>query len=115
MNSLLAVSILIPVHHQNQLEQKLQYLKLQTEEKLLSQFTDIQAAPVLNRLRHVVKNLDYKTHKRGIAIFVSTISEKVYYLDNEVQEKIDIEEFLEIKDELVTKKAPHKAHYHYVA
>lgn len=104
--SLLAVSILLPVQTtitRNQLEYRLKLLELKVEEQLLNHYPEKQTAPVITKLKHVIGNLDYRTHKKGIAIFVSTVSEKVYYLEARVEEKIAIDEVFESQDEIFTK------------
>ena len=68
---------------------------------------------MITKLKHIIDNLNYRTHKKGIAIFVSTVSEKVYYLEGEVEEKIAIDEFFEFHDEVFRKKEDRKISYHY--
>jgi len=106
IKSLLAASILLPVQAaitRNQLEYRLKLLESKVEEQLLNHYPEKQTAPVISKLKHIIGNLDYRTHKKGIAIFVSTVSEKVYYLEAEVEEKIAIDEFFEIQGEVFRK------------
>ncbi|HSN60663.1 MAG TPA: hypothetical protein VLR49_07000, partial [Ferruginibacter sp.] len=63
---------------------------------------------VLHKLTAIIESLDYKTHKKSIAIYVSPVFEKVLYLDIAVEEKIIIDESFEIRDLLYSKKQLHK-------
>ena len=113
---LLAVSIVFPVQAlipKNQLENRLKLLELKAEERLATLYSEKQTTPLITKLKHIIGNLDFRTHKKGIAIFVSSVSEKVYYLESEVEEKITIDEFFEFHDEIFRKKEDRKISYHY--
>jgi hypothetical protein len=113
---LLAVSIVFPVQAaipKNQLESRLKLLELKVEERLATLYSEKQTTPLITKLKHIIGNLDFRTHKKGIAIFVSSVSEKVYYLEGEVEEKITIDEFFEFHDEIFRKKEDSKISYHY--
>jgi hypothetical protein len=43
---------------------------------------------VMAKLRSIISKLNYNTHKKSIAIYVSPVFEKVLYLDISVEEKI---------------------------
>ena len=60
--------------------------------------------PVIIKLKNLVRNLNYNTHKKSIAIFVSPVVEKVYYLDVDMEEKIVIDQSFEIRDLVYCKK-----------
>jgi hypothetical protein len=70
----------------------------------MRQFSADQALPVLNKLQHAIQNLNYNTHKKSVAIFVSPGTEKVFYLDLEVEEKIMIDDSFAIRDLVYSKK-----------
>ena len=53
---------------------------------------------MMKKLRTIIKNLNFNTHKKSIAIFLSPVFEKVLYLDISVEEKIIIDESFEIRD-----------------
>jgi hypothetical protein len=59
---------------------------------------------VLHKLRTLVKGLNFNTHKKSIAVFVSPIFEKILYLDIVVEEKIIVDESFEIRDLVYSKK-----------
>ena len=113
---LLAVSIVFPVQAlipKNQLESRLKALELKVEERLATLYSAIRTEPLITKLKHIIRTLDYRTHKKGIAIFVSSVSEKVYYLEGDVEEKIAIDEFFEFHGEIFRKKEDRKISYHY--
>jgi hypothetical protein len=78
------------------------------EDELLQNYTGEKATTVLNKLQQAIKTLSYTTHKISIAIFVSPLIEKVYYLDIAVEEKIIIDDSFEIRDLIYCKKQFHK-------
>lgn len=56
------------------------------------------------RLQSVIKNLNYTTHRKSIAIFISDNFEKVFYLDIPVNESISIDGAFHLKDLIQSKK-----------
>lgn len=102
------VSIIFPFEPKMSLKNELEYkLKLtigRIESELLAAYTEDKAFAVLRRLRSLLKNLDFNTHKKSIAIFASPSIEKLYYLDIPVEEKIIIDDSFEIRDLLYSKK-----------
>jgi hypothetical protein len=71
---------------------------------LYENFSKDVADEVLQKLQNVIDHLDYSTHKKSIALYVSATIEKVYYLDIEVREKIMTDTSLEIRDVVMNKK-----------
>ena len=106
------VSIIMPFEPKMalkiELEHKLKLALGKVDSELMASYTEEKALAVLRRLREVVKNLDYKTHKKSIAIFVSPLLEKVFYLDIPVDEKIIVDDSFEIRDLVYSKKEMHK-------
>lgn len=103
-----AVSIILPFEAKMSLKNELQYkLKLalaEVERKLMRNFSADQALPVLGKLQHAMQNLNYNTHKKSVAIFVSSGMEKVFYLDIQVEERIMIDDAFAIRDLVYSKK-----------
>ena len=103
-----AISIIVPVPPviapKNQLEHKLKLITEKIELKLINSYAAEKAEPVLAKLKNIVSDLDYNTHKRSIAIFVSPVVEKVFYVDALLEEKIAIDEFYEIRDQVFRKE-----------
>ena len=74
------------------------------EDQLRQNYPDEKAIPVLNKLKKLVAELKYDTHKKTIAIYVSPLLEKVFYLDMPFDEKIVIDDSFEIRDLIYSKK-----------
>ena len=88
----------------NVLVQKLQLLVLEAEQKLAKGFSISVAEPVLKRLKATVKNLDYSTHKKSIAIYASAKGEKVFYLDTPLENKVVVDTSFNIRFLVEAKK-----------
>jgi hypothetical protein len=78
------------------------------ESELMENYPAEMSKIVLQKLKNIYKNLDYNTHKKSVAIFVSPVFEKVLYLGVEVEEKVIIDESFEIRDLVYSKKEIHK-------
>ena len=74
------------------------------EFSLTNNYSAESAILVFSKLQVLIRNLNYFTHKRSIAIFVSPLFEKVLYLDFQVEEKIAITDALGIRDVLFCRK-----------
>ena len=103
-----AVSILLPFEPKmslkHELEHKLKTVAGKIEKELLANFTSEKAHAVITRLQHILSHLNFNTHKKSIAIFISPEVEKVFYLDIVVKEKIIIDDCFEIRDLINNKK-----------
>ncbi|WP_207491734.1 hypothetical protein [Aridibaculum aurantiacum] len=87
--------VITPKSH---LEQQLKSALKKAEAQILSKYSMQQALPVFIRLQNVVNNLNFYTHKKSIAIFVSPVCEKVIYLDFEVSDKVIIDKKFKLLD-----------------
>jgi hypothetical protein len=83
---------------------KLKLAANQISRQVFEQYPEDKATSVMNKLTSLIDGLNYNTHKKSIAIFVSPIFEKVIYLDMPVEEKILIDESFEIRDLILNKK-----------
>ncbi|MBZ5856551.1 baeRF3 domain-containing protein [Flavihumibacter profundi] len=106
------ISLIMPFEPKMCLETELSY-KLDNaadriERKLKGLYTEERVECVMKSLRFLLKSLDYNTHKKSIAIFISPVFEKVYYLDIPLEEKIVIDDSFEIRDLIYSKKEIHK-------
>lgn len=103
-----AISIILPFEPKMGQKAALAYsLKTVTdrvEQDLISNYPDEIASLALHKLKTIIKNLNYDTHKKSIAIYLSPVFEKVLYLDIPVEEKIIIDESFEIRDLVYSKK-----------
>ncbi|MDP4129811.1 MAG: hypothetical protein Q8939_06595 [Bacteroidota bacterium] len=102
------VSIIMPFEPGMSVKKELQHqLKIaveKVESQLFANYPSKKAMPVVVRLKNLIRKLDFNTRKKGLAIFVSPIIEKVFYLDIPVNEKIIIGESFEIRDIVYCKK-----------
>jgi hypothetical protein len=103
-----AVSILLPFEPKMSIKHELEYkLKIATgkvEKELVQNYPHEKAAVVVTKLQRIIDHLDFNTHKKSIAIFVSSEIEKIFYLDIVVKEKIVIDGYFEIRDLIANKK-----------
>jgi hypothetical protein len=106
------VSIIMPFEPKmslkSELEHKLKLAFAKVDSELMASYTEEKALVVLRKLRSLVKRLDFNTYKKSIAIFVSPLVEKVFYLDIPVDEKIIVDDSFEIRDLVYSKKEMHK-------
>lgn len=87
-----------------QLEQQLKVALHTVESRLRADYPEDKALAVIQKLKNTIQNLNYTTHKKSVAIFVSPLVEKVFYLEVPVEEKIIIDESFEIRDLVYSKK-----------
>ena len=71
------------------------------ERRLEGLYSEKRTAPIINKLKMLIRKFNCKRAKKGITIFVSPFVEKVYYLEADVNEKIVIDELFESWDELL--------------
>ncbi len=107
-----AISIILPFEPKMGLKEELTYsLKIaaaKAEQQLMENYPDDIISLVMQKIRNCIKNLNFNTHKKSIAIYVSPVFEKVLYLDMAVEEKIIVDESFEIRDLVYSKKQLHK-------
>jgi hypothetical protein len=106
------VSVVMPFEPKmNSKEAIMHSLKLAADKikrDLFKDFASDVSDEVLQKLRKMIEHLDYTTHKKSVALFVSPEIEKVYYLDIEVCEKTITDTSFEIRDIIMNKKDEHK-------
>jgi len=74
------------------------------ERKLLENYSDELAMLMMQKLHVLFSNLNFSTHKKSIAIYLSPVFDKVLYLDIPVEQKIMVDESFEIRDIVYSKK-----------
>ncbi len=103
-----AVSIIMPftpvVTLKKNLDYHLKNVMSKVEAMLASHYTAEKAIPVIIKLKNLFSNLNYYTHKKSIAIFVSPVVEKVFYFEVEMKEQIVIDPSFKISDLVYCKK-----------
>ena len=106
------ISLLMPfepkMNLKKELDHKLKIAADKIEHMLLRDYPEEKVINVIKKLRTTINSLNYYTHKKSIAIFISPLIEKVYYLDIPIDEKIIIDESFEIRDLIYSKKEIHK-------
>ena len=107
-----AISIVLPFEPKMNQKAALSHaLKLaadKVERELKENYPADISGLVMDKLRNIITNLNYNTHKKSIAIYVSPVFEKVLYLDIAVEEKIIVDESFEIRDLVYNKKQSHQ-------
>jgi hypothetical protein len=107
-----AISIIMPFEPKMSLKTELaNSLKTaadMVEQELLKNYPGEMGLLVMHKLRAIIKELNFNTHKKSIAIYVSPVFEKVLYLDIAVEEKIIVDKSFEIRDLVYSKKQFHK-------
>lgn len=108
VGALPTVSIILPFEPKMSLKSEVNYkMKVavgKVEKELTLNYPADEALPVIEKLHRLLRNLNYNTHKKSVAIFVSPEIEKVFYLDVPVEEKIVVDEKFEIRDLVYNKK-----------
>ncbi|MEO6290322.1 MAG: hypothetical protein ABIO76_10390 [Ginsengibacter sp.] len=103
-----AVSIIMPftpvITAKRNLEYHLKCVMAKVEAMLTTHYTAEKAIPVIIKLKNLFCNLNYNSPKKSIAIFVSPVMEKVYYLGVEMEEKVMIDPLFKISDLVRCKK-----------
>lgn len=107
-----SVSLIVPfepkMSSKSDLEYRLNLLTDKVRKELLKTYPAERAKPVIEKLENRIRSLDYSTYKKSIALFVSPVFEKTFYLDIPVEEKLIIDESFEIRDLVYSKKEIHK-------
>jgi hypothetical protein len=88
----------------SELEYRLKSAAAKVENALMTNYPREVAMPVILKLQGLIHRLNYHTHKKSIAIFVSSSEEKVFYLDFRVDENLMIDESFDIRDIIYSKK-----------
>lgn len=103
-----AVSIILPFDPKMSLKTEITHsLKVavdKVERELKENYPSDIGAFVLDKLKSVIANLNFGTHKKSVAIYVSPVFEKALYFDIPVEEKIIIDDSFEIRDIVSSKK-----------
>ncbi len=107
-----SISIILPfepkMNPKAEIIHTLKFAADKVERELRKDYPTGMADLIMQKLRTIYKNLNFNTHKKSIAIYVSSVFEKVLYLDITVEEKIIVDESFEIRDLVYSKKQLHK-------
>jgi len=102
-----AITIIMPFEPKmtpkHLVEHNLKIASDKVEKELSIQYPDDIHQLITKKLQAILKGINYSTHKRSIAIFLSPVFEKVLYLDISLKERIIIDESFEIRDLVYSK------------
>ncbi len=103
-----ALSIIMPLEPhislKTEMAHKLKIVADKAKRELLQYYPDEQCQLIMQKLRNLIANLDIPVKKKGIAIYISPLFEKVLYLDSPVEETLIVDESFEIRDLLYSAK-----------
>lgn len=103
-----AASIIMPfepvIQRKDDIMQALRKAMKKVEWKMGTGYDEDLAGLVMLKLRAIIKNLNFSTFKKSIAIYVSPVFEKVMYLNIPVNETITVNESFVIRDIVHAKK-----------
>lgn len=96
------VTILLPFEpkmtSKGELDQGIKVVLTRAERQLLANHPADEALPILTRMRRLLNDLNYSTHKRSIVAFASPDVEKLIYLDIPLEEKVVVDEPFYVRD-----------------
>lgn len=103
-----AISIVMPfepkMSAKAELIQQLKFAIDKVDREVRKNYNDELVEVVIQKLKKIVKDLNFTTFKKSIAIYVSPVFEKVLYLDIPMEPKIMIDDSFEVRDLLQAKK-----------
>ncbi|MCQ6961621.1 hypothetical protein [Mucilaginibacter aquariorum] len=103
-----ALSLILPLETHISLKSEMaRVLKIKAdkaERELRQYYPEEQCEAVMEKLHTLIDRLDIPPKKKGMAIYVSPLFEKILYLDNPVEEKLIVDESFEVRDLLYNAK-----------
>ena len=87
-----------------ELENKVKSMLSAVQEKLEQNYEQAEVSEMMLKLHSIVKHLNHLTHKKSLAIFVSPSTEKVFYLDIQLPDRVVIDELFTLRDLIYCKK-----------
>ena len=103
-----SVAIIMPfepkMKYKRELSSALNEAVDKVERKLFDGFCSDMALLVMQKLSVIIKELNFSTHKKSLAIFVSPVFEKVLYLNMEVEENVLVSQSFNIRELVKSKK-----------
>lgn len=104
-----AVSIILPFEPKMMAKATLGVLLKKATEAVkaqLNEYPEELTELIMGKVNRLVTNLNYNTHKKSVAIFISPVMEKVLYMDMPVNEKVMVGDDFDIREVVYTKKDP---------
>ncbi len=107
-----SVSVIIPfepkMSSKQCLLQSLEAVVKKVAQQMLEHYTYKEIMGITQKLKSIIAELNFNTHKKSIAIYASPVFEKVLYLDINVQEKVTVDNSFEIRNLVNSKKDLHE-------
>ena len=104
-----AISIIIPFDPKmvakSEISLQLKSVANKVEKELLNNYSSGIVFLMMQKLNVVFNNLNFSTHKKSLAIYLSPVLEKVLYLDITVEEKVIVDESFAIRDLVYSKNS----------
>jgi len=109
-----SVSVFLPfnpnINPKNKLILSLSHVSRRMEQELKIKYPGEMSQIVIQKFKSIMLRLNFNTHKKSIAIFLSPVFEKIYYLNFDLEEKVIVGESLQITDLVFSKKPSQKFH-----
>ena len=86
------------------LKERLSIASYAVERQLLDKYPGDMAWLMIGKLSAVIAGLNYNTHKKSIAIYLSPVIEKIFYLDMPLEEKVAVDDGFDIRQIVYNKK-----------
>lgn len=103
-----AITIVLPFEpkmvKKHELEFQLKLHQQKAEQQLLDKYASDIAVPVIRKLQHIVKKINYNSFRKSLVIHVSSSQEKVLYLDMELESRLIMDKPFSILEVLSLKK-----------
>jgi len=103
-----AVSLIMPfdpkMSHKGDIVHRLKCAADKVVKQLWSDYPQQVATLVAGKLKKLLSDLNYSTHKKSIAVYVSPVFEKVFYLDMEVEPTVSVSNEFAIQELLQSRK-----------
>ncbi len=93
---------------ETELRHKLKVAADNVKRQLLENYSEEIATRVLQKLNEAIAGIDYETATGSLAIYVSPVMSKIFYLNLPVEEKIVINDSFEIRDLIYERQQPFK-------
>jgi hypothetical protein len=107
-----AISIILPfepkMNPKSEIVDRLKSALDKVQQEVIIRRNDDISVLVIQKLRNLIKSLNFSTYKKSIVIYVSPVFEKVLYLDIPVEERITINEPFDIRQLILNRKPSHQ-------
>lgn len=107
-----SVTIILPfeprISQISDLKNSLKIASDKIKEKLNENYPAGIVIPLMHKLDRIITELDFKTQKKSVALYLSPVIEKIIYLDYKADEQIMVDSSFEIRDLVYSNKQLHK-------